>query len=56
MKTMSKIEVAVGAAVERGAVIGLSGNTGLSTAPHLHYEVRKDGAAVDPVDYLEEEE
>ena len=38
---LSEIEVKVGQRVERGDVIAKSGNSGLSTAPHLHYEVRK---------------
>lgn len=42
------ISVARGQRVERGQPIGLSGNTGRSTAPHLHYEVLVDGRAVDP--------
>jgi murein DD-endopeptidase MepM/ murein hydrolase activator NlpD len=43
--------VRVGAPVRRGQVIAYSGNTGLSTAPHLHYEVRRlgDGQALNPV-------
>jgi murein DD-endopeptidase MepM/ murein hydrolase activator NlpD len=38
--------------ITRGQVIGLVGNTGLSKAPHLHYEILKDGTMVDPKDYL----
>jgi murein DD-endopeptidase MepM/ murein hydrolase activator NlpD len=41
--------VVVGAAVRQGRAIGASGNTGLSSGPHLHYEVVVDGAQVDPM-------
>jgi len=46
---MSKILVRPGEKVKRGQVIGLVGNTGKSTAPHLHYEVRKNDRAVNPI-------
>lgn len=46
------IAVAVGDSVERGEVIGLSGNTGRSSAPHLHVEVRRGDEAVDPMSYF----
>jgi murein DD-endopeptidase MepM/ murein hydrolase activator NlpD len=43
--------VVVGAQVERGQVIGYVGSTGLSTGPHLHYELTRDGAHVDPLEF-----
>lgn len=49
---MSEIKVAVGEKVTKGTVIGLVGNSGKSTAPHLHYEIIKDGKAVNPAEYL----
>ena len=45
---MSRIAVAPGTTVRRGQVIGYVGSTGLSTGPHLHFEVLRNGAAVDP--------
>ncbi len=45
---LSEIPVSVGQIVQPGMVIGLSGNTGNSTGPHLHYEVRLNGKQVDP--------
>ncbi len=49
---MSKILVRKGQSVERWQKIGEVGNTGRSTAPHLHYEVRVDKKPVDPMEYI----
>ncbi|HRU62816.1 MAG TPA: M23 family metallopeptidase [Paludibacteraceae bacterium] len=48
---MSKIKVRIGQRVKRGDVIGLVGNTGKSTAPHLHYEVHYKGQIMNPQNY-----
>jgi murein DD-endopeptidase MepM/ murein hydrolase activator NlpD len=48
----SQILVSKGDHVERGQTVALVGNTGRSSAPHLHYEVLKDGKNVDPTKYI----
>jgi len=48
---LSRINVQVGQKVNRGDVIGYVGSTGTSTAPHLHYEVSKNGVKVNPQNY-----
>ena len=50
---LSSILVAPGARVKRGQLIALMGSTGRSTGTHLHYEVRIDGRAVNPVPFLQ---
>ncbi len=49
---LSTFEVKKGAAVKKGTLIGRVGSSGLSTAPHLHYEVLKDGKPVNPEKYF----
>ncbi|MFO7939669.1 MAG: M23 family metallopeptidase [Bacteroidales bacterium] len=48
---LNGFNVREGQKVKRGDVLGFVGSTGLSTAPHLHYEVHKDGVAVNPIHY-----
>ena len=48
---MSKYIVKRGQKVKRGEVIGYVGNSGISTAPHLHYEVRKDNKKINPMNF-----
>ena len=49
---LRKVTVRRGNRVRRGDIIALSGNTGLSLAPHLHYEVKYKGMRVDPIHYF----
>ena len=50
---MSRLNVAAGQRVRKGDVIGYIGTTGRSTGPHLHYEVRIAGVAVNPIPYMQ---
>jgi murein DD-endopeptidase MepM/ murein hydrolase activator NlpD len=50
---MSRLNVAAGQMVHKGDIIGYVGTTGRSTGPHLHYEVRIAGEAVNPMPYLQ---
>ena len=49
---LSRILVHEGQRVKRGELVAHSGNSGLSSAPHLHYEVRVNGVAQNPIDYF----
>jgi murein DD-endopeptidase MepM/ murein hydrolase activator NlpD len=51
---LSRLIAAEGDEVEAGRVIGLSGNSGRSTAPHLHFEIRHDDKSIDPLDLVKE--
>jgi len=51
---LSRVVIQQGAMVRAGQVIGLSGSTGRSTAPHLHFEIRRGGQSVDPLTMVRE--
>lgn len=48
---LNKFNVRTGQKVKRGEIIGYVGNSGLSTSPHLHYEVHKNGRVVNPINF-----
>jgi murein DD-endopeptidase MepM/ murein hydrolase activator NlpD len=48
---LSKYKVRAGQKVKRGDIIGYVGSTGRSEAPHLHYEVHKNGEVVNPLNF-----
>jgi murein DD-endopeptidase MepM/ murein hydrolase activator NlpD len=52
---LSRIDVVEGQRVTQGEVVGLVGNTGLSTGPHLHWEMRVLGVPVDPLQWTQQE-
>mgnify|MGYP004572680155 CR=1 FL=1 len=51
---LSEVLVKKGEKVRQGQVVARSGNTGLSTGPHLHYGIYRDGTLLNPMEYLQE--
>lgn len=49
---LNEVKVSVGQKVKQGKVIAFSGNTGMSTGPHLHFEIRKEDTPTDPLPFL----
>jgi len=49
---LSRVKVRPGQKIKRGELIGYSGNTGLSSGPHLHYEVIKGNRKINPINYF----
>ena len=52
VQTVTEILVQQGDTVQKGDQIAISGSTGNSSGPHVHFEVHKDGVAVDPAAYV----
>lgn len=51
---LSRVVAVQGAPIQAGEVVGRSGNTGRSSAPHLHFEIRRNGVAIDPLTLIRE--
>jgi murein DD-endopeptidase MepM/ murein hydrolase activator NlpD len=51
---LSRVVAAAGQEVRAGETLGKSGNTGRSSAPHLHFEIRHNGASIDPLTLVRE--
>ena len=51
---LSRVAVGLSQPVGSGEVIGLSGNSGRSSAPHLHFEIRREGKSLDPLTLVKE--
>ena len=49
---MSSRSVSVGDYVDQGDVLGITGSTGISSGPHLHFEITENGSRVNPLNYL----
>jgi murein DD-endopeptidase MepM/ murein hydrolase activator NlpD len=50
----ARLLVTQGSRVKRQQIIALSGSSGQSTAPHLHFEVRRNGTPIDPYQYVKQ--